>query len=55
MRDRDDKLAAPVAVFRLLGEEWLPDSDVLTPTAKLKRRGVAARYETVIEELYAGT
>jgi long-chain acyl-CoA synthetase len=39
--------------YRVLGEEWLPDSDVLTPTAKLKRRGVAARYEVLIEELYA--
>ena len=30
--------------FTLLGEEWLPDTDVLTPTSKLKRRGVNARY-----------
>ena len=26
--------------FVLVGEEWLPDTDVLTPTSKLKRRGV---------------
>ena len=26
--------------FTLVGEEWLPDSDMLTPTSKLKRRGV---------------
>jgi long-chain acyl-CoA synthetase len=39
--------------WRLLGEEWLPDSDVLTPTMKLKRRGVAQRYAAVVDELYA--
>jgi long-chain acyl-CoA synthetase len=38
----------------LLGEEWLPDSDLLTPTMKLKRRGVLARYGEVVESLYAG-
>jgi long-chain acyl-CoA synthetase len=40
--------------FVLLGEEWLPDSDLLTPTSKLKRRGVNARYATEIESMYAG-
>jgi len=39
--------------FELLGEEWLPDSDVLTPTMKLKRRGVNDRYGDVIETLYS--
>src|SRR5439155_11388267 len=38
----------------ILGEEWLPDTDVLTPTMKLKRRGVLARYEGTIEAMYAG-
>jgi long-chain acyl-CoA synthetase len=37
----------------VVGEEWLPDSDLLTPTSKLKRRGILARYERQIEELYA--
>ena len=37
----------------VIGEEWLPDTDVLTPTSKLKRRGVHARYEAEIEGLYA--
>jgi long-chain acyl-CoA synthetase len=39
--------------FTLVGEEWLPDSDVLTPTSKLKRRGVNARYAEQIEAMYA--
>ncbi len=39
--------------FTLIGEEWLPDSETLTPTSKLKRRGVHARYGREIEEMYA--
>jgi long-chain acyl-CoA synthetase len=39
--------------FVLIGEEWLPDSDVLTPTSKLKRRGIHARYAHHIETLYS--
>jgi long-chain acyl-CoA synthetase len=44
--------AEQVKKFVLTGEEWLPDSDFLTPTMKLKRRGVRDRYAGVIEELY---
>src|SRR3954449_11937197 len=40
--------------FVLLGEEWLPDSETLTPTMKLKRRGVLATYGASVEEMYAG-
>ncbi len=39
--------------FRLLGEEWMPDSEELTPTMKLKRRGVLAKYAAEIEALYS--
>jgi long-subunit acyl-CoA synthetase (AMP-forming) len=39
--------------FKILGEDWLPDSDILTPTSKLKRRGVNDRYADLIEALYA--
>ena len=39
--------------FTILGEDWMPDSDVLTPTSKLKRRGVNERYAAEIEALYA--
>jgi len=40
--------------FVLLGEEWMPDSDVLTPTSKLKRRGIHSRYADHIESMYVG-
>ncbi|MEY2580957.1 MAG: long-chain acyl-CoA synthetase [Ilumatobacteraceae bacterium] len=39
--------------FTLVGEEWLADSDMLTPTSKLKRRGVTARYANEIEAMYS--
>jgi long-chain acyl-CoA synthetase len=38
--------------FKLLGEEWLPDSEELTPTMKLKRRGIHAKYADEIAALY---
>ncbi|HEY7138407.1 MAG TPA: AMP-dependent synthetase/ligase [Acidimicrobiia bacterium] len=44
--------AERVKKFVLLGDEWLPDSEELTPTMKLKRRGVHAKYEKEIESLY---
>ena len=37
----------------ILGDEWEPDSDVLTPTSKLKRRGILARYQDEIDSMYA--
>ena len=40
--------------FTLVGEEWLPDSEMLTPTSKLKRRGVMAHFAAEIEAMYAG-
>ncbi|MFI5047881.1 MAG: AMP-dependent synthetase/ligase, partial [Acidimicrobiia bacterium] len=36
----------------VLGEEWLPDSEELTPTMKLKRRGILAKYRDRIDALY---
>jgi long-chain acyl-CoA synthetase len=38
--------------FAVLGEEWLPDSEQLTATMKLKRRGVHRAYAEVIDSLY---
>jgi long-chain acyl-CoA synthetase len=37
----------------VLGTEWLADSEELTPTMKLKRRGVNAKYADEIEKMYA--
>jgi long-subunit acyl-CoA synthetase (AMP-forming) len=45
--------AEAVRRFRVLGVEWLPDSEELTPTMKLKRRGITAKYATEIAELYS--
>ncbi len=44
--------AERVKKVKVLGEEWLPDSDLLTPTSKLKRRGIRERYAAEIEALY---
>ena len=45
--------AESVKKIKILGDEWMPDSDLLTPTSKLKRRGVNTVFETEIEALYA--
>jgi long-chain acyl-CoA synthetase len=45
--------AESVKKVKVLGEEWLPDSDLLTPTSKLKRRGVKTVFAEEIEALYA--
>ena len=37
----------------ILPTEWPPDSDELTPTMKLKRRGVLKKYAEEIEKLYS--
>jgi long-chain acyl-CoA synthetase len=43
-----------VKKWRLLPVEWTAESEELTPTLKLKRRVVHAKYADVIEALYAG-
>ena len=45
--------AERVKKVKVLGEEWLPDSELLTPTSKLKRRGIMATFGDEIESLYA--
>ncbi|MBS1838108.1 MAG: long-chain fatty acid--CoA ligase [Actinobacteria bacterium] len=45
--------AERVKKWTLLTEEWMPDSDLLTPTFKLKRRGVNETFAAEIEALYA--
>ena len=44
--------AEAVKKVKVLGSEWMPDSELLTPTAKLKRRGINTVFEAEIEELY---
>jgi long-chain acyl-CoA synthetase len=39
--------------FRVVAEEWTLDSGELTPSMKLKRRVITARYAAVIDSLYA--
>jgi long-subunit acyl-CoA synthetase (AMP-forming) len=39
--------------FKLMGEEWAPSGDELTPTMKLKRKAIAEKYAAAIDELYA--
>ncbi|MEV5976288.1 AMP-dependent synthetase/ligase [Streptomyces sp. NPDC052114] len=38
--------------YRLLAEEWGPQTGELTPSLKLRRRVIRERYEQVVEELY---
>ncbi len=44
--------AESVKKVKVLGEEWLPDSELLTPTSKLKRRGILTTFADEIEALY---
>jgi long-chain acyl-CoA synthetase len=45
--------AEAVKKIKVLGKEWMPDTDLLTPTSKLKRRGVLATFAGEIDALYA--
>jgi long-chain acyl-CoA synthetase len=40
--------------YQILPVDWEPDSDELTPTMKLKRKPIAAKYADEIEALYEG-
>ncbi len=50
----NEKLARveQIKKFKLLDEDWQPGGDELTPTMKLKRKPINAKYEKEIEELY---
>jgi long-subunit acyl-CoA synthetase (AMP-forming) len=39
--------------FTIIPGDWLPGGDELTPTIKLKRKPIAAKYESAIEAMYA--
>ncbi len=51
----NEKLAKveQVKKFEIVQGDWLPGGDELTPTMKLKRKPIAAKYERAIEELYS--
>ncbi len=42
-----------VKKFSVLPAEWMPGGDELTPTMKLKRKPIVAKYEAEIERLYS--
>jgi len=45
--------AEKIKKFELIPDEWSQLTDILTPTLKVKRRLVYARYKDVIERIYA--
>ena len=51
----NERLSRPeqVKAFELLPVEWTAESEELTPTLKLKRRVVNAKYQEVLERLYS--
>ncbi|MDR3771828.1 MAG: long-chain fatty acid--CoA ligase [Terracidiphilus sp.] len=55
VREANSSLANFEAVkrFRVVAEEWTQESGELTPSMKLKRRVITARYAAAIDELYA--
>ena len=51
----NERLSRPeqVKAWELLADEWTAESEELTPTLKLKRRVVNAKYSDVVDRLYA--
>ena len=45
--------AEAVKKVKVLGAEWLPDTELLTPTSKLKRRGILSTFADEIDALYS--
>ena len=41
--------------FTILSADWPPAGDELTPTMKLKRKPIHAKYDATIEAMYATT
>ena len=51
----NEKLARveQIKKFVLVEGDWLPGGDEITPTMKLKRKPIAAKYAPQIEEMYS--
>lgn len=50
--NKDLNHVAQVKVFRLVPDEWTPESGDLSPTQKLKRKVLMKKYKTLVEEIY---
>ena len=50
----NERLSDPEKVrrFRLVSEEWSPDSGELSPTLKLRRNFISEQYQHLIDEIY---
>jgi len=42
-----------IKVFRLVSDQWTPESGDLSPTQKLKRKVVMKKYKKLVEEIYS--
>ena len=52
---RSHSVSTAAGPFSVIDHEWHPDGDELTPTSKLKRRAIAAKYAAEIEAMYSQT
>lgn len=41
-----------IKVFRLVADEWTPNNGLLSPTQKLKRKKVIAKYVSLLDDIY---
>jgi len=39
--------------FRLVSEEWTPQTGELSPTLKLKRKEISKKYRDILKEIYS--
>ncbi|NJK86377.1 MAG: hypothetical protein HC906_10805 [Bacteroidales bacterium] len=39
--------------FRLVHEEWTPDTGELSPTLKVKRRFISEKYKEILADIYS--
>ncbi|MBW8049162.1 MAG: long-chain fatty acid--CoA ligase [Cytophagales bacterium] len=46
--DKDEQIKR----FKLISDDWSPDSGELSPTLKLKRRVINAKYEDLVKQIY---